>query len=149
MKSDASYLPRGLPAPVTESDGLSAPYWAGLTASRLLVQHCAQCGTWQFGPEWICHHCLRFELAWEEVAPHGTIFSWERVWNPSHASLKERLPYLVVLVELAHAKGVRLLGNLLGDPTQEPLIGAQVRGIFEHHLDADPPYSLLQWQCQT
>ena len=39
------YLPPGLPAPVPEPDGLSAPYWAGLREGRLLVQRCSGCGT--------------------------------------------------------------------------------------------------------
>ena len=39
-----------------------------------------------------------------------------------------------------------MLGNLLGDPTQDVKIGAEVEGVFEHHRDASPPFSLLQWQ---
>jgi uncharacterized protein len=141
-----SYLPEGLPIPVPEPDGLSAPFWNGLREDRVLVQHCGQCGTWQHGPEWICHRCHAFDPAWEEVAPRGRIFSWERVWHPVHACLEGRGPYLVVLVELAAAGKVRMLGNLLGDAMQEVPIGAEVEGVFEHHADANPPYTLLQWQ---
>ncbi|QPS78242.1 DNA-binding protein, partial (plasmid) [Delftia acidovorans] len=43
--------------PVAETDGLSAPYWAGLQQEKLLVQRCSRCKRWQFGPEWICHKC--------------------------------------------------------------------------------------------
>ena len=56
-------------------------------------------------------------------------------------------PYLVVLVELPDAGNVRMVGNLLGDPMQDVAIGAEVEGVFEHHEDAAPPYSLLQWRC--
>ncbi len=144
--STAAYLPGGLPAPVAEPDGVSAPYWAGLRESVLRVQHCGHCGQWQFAPEWICHRCHAFDPAWVEVAPEGRIFSWERVWHPAHAALKTKGPYLVVLVELAHAGAIRMVGNLLGDPLQEVVIGASVQGVFEHHPDHDPPYSLLQWR---
>ena len=78
------YLPPGLPIPVVEPDGLSAPYWAGLRESRLRVQRCAHCHTWQFGPEWLCHRCHAFDPEWTEVEPRGRIFSWERIWHPSH-----------------------------------------------------------------
>jgi uncharacterized OB-fold protein len=142
----AAYLPAGLPIPVPEADGLSAPYWAGLRENRLLVQRCAQCGTWQFGPEWICHRCHAFDPAWVEVEPRGRIYSWERVWHPSHRALQGHGPYLAVLVELAQAGGVRMVGNLLGDPMQEVVIGSEVEGVFEHHADAEPAYSLLQWR---
>jgi uncharacterized OB-fold protein len=140
------YLPLGLPIPVAEPDGLSAPYWTGLRNSRLLVQRCSHCRTWQFGPEWLCHRCHTFDPKWTEVEPRGRIFSWERVWHPSHAVLRNHGPYIAVLVELPQADGVRMVGNLLGDPTQEVVIGTEVEGVFEHHPDSDPPYSLLQWR---
>ena len=139
------YLPAGLPVPTAESDGVAAPFWSGLREERLLVQHCSQCGTWQFGPECLCHSCHAFDPNWVEVPAEGEIYSWERVWHPVHPALKEGCPYLVVLVELPHAGRVRLVGNLLGDPTQEVRIGARVRGVFEHHADTTVPYSLLQW----
>lgn len=141
-----SYLPPGLPVPISEPDGVSAPFWSGLREEVLRVQRCVHCGTFQFGPEWICHACHRFDPAWVEVAPVGTIYSWERAWHPVHPILRAHGPYLVVLVELARAGGVRMVGNLLGDPLQQVAIGAPVRGVFEHHAGADPPYSLLQWQ---
>jgi hypothetical protein len=39
-----------------------------------------------------------------------------------------------------------MLGNLLGDPRQDVPIGAEVEAVFEHHPDAEPPYSLCQWR---
>lgn len=145
---DATYLPPGLPAPVPEPDGLSAPFWEGLRNERLLVQRCAACGQWQFGPEWVCHQCHRFDPDWVGVAPEGLIYSWERVWHPSHPALKNRCPYLAVIVELPHAGHVRMVGNLLGDSLQEVSIGARVEGVFEHHPSAQPAYTLLQWRLR-
>jgi uncharacterized protein len=144
----SSYLPDGLPRPVPEPDGLSAPYWHGLREGRLLVQRCKNCETWQFGPEWICHHCHSFDLEWTEIEATGQIFSWERVWHPSHPALTSHGPYLVVLVELPHAGNVRMAGNLLGDAAQPVKIGFEVEGVFEHHEDAKPSYSLLQWKAR-
>jgi uncharacterized OB-fold protein len=150
MSNDANarYLPAGLPIPVAEPDGLSAPYWEGLRRGKLLVQRCGRCNSWQFGPEWLCHRCHAFDPAWTEVEPRGRIFSWERVWHPSHAALKGHGPYIAVLVELPWAGGIRMVGNLLGDPAQAVTIGAEVEGVFEHHLESNPPYSLLQWRQQ-
>lgn len=143
-----TYLPAGLPIPVAEPDGLSARYWEGLRNNCLLVQRCSHCGTWQFGPEWLCHRCHAFDPEWIEIEPSGLIYSWERVWHPSHSALRQTGPYLAVLVEIPHAGGVRMVGNLLGDPMQAVSIGAAVEGLFEHHPDSDPPYSLLQWRIR-
>jgi uncharacterized OB-fold protein len=144
--SAPSYLPAGMPRPVPEPDGLDAPYWEGTRAGLLRVQRCRRCRGFQWGPEWICHRCLAFDLEWVEVAPRGRIYSWERAWHPVHPALREHGPYLVVLVELPEAGGVRMLGNLLGDPMQAVPIGAPVEAAFEPHDEATPPFTLVQWR---
>ena len=141
-----TYLPSGLPHPVPERDGLSTPYWQGLAAGKLMVQTCTACNQSQWGPEWICHRCHSFTLTWREVMPSGTIYSWERVWHPSHPALANACPYLVALIAIDGCDGVRLIGNLLGNPLQDVVIGAAVEGVFEHHPSAGPPFSLLQWR---
>jgi uncharacterized OB-fold protein len=143
-----SYLPAGLPIPVPDPDGLSTPYWEGLEEGRIRVQLCSRCKSWQWGPEWICHRCHHDRMDWVEVAGEGRIYSWERVWHPVHPALKGAGPYLVVLVELPHAGGIRMVGNLLGDPHQPFRIGDEVVAEFEHHPQATPAFSLLQWRVR-
>ena len=138
------YLIAGLPAP--QPTALDAPYWEGLRTGRLLLQRCGACAHFQWGPEWICHRCLSFELRFEEVEPRGVIYSHQRVWHPVHPALATQGPYVTVLVELPHADGVRVVGNLLGDPQQPLVIGTAVQGVFEHHAEHVPPFSLLQWR---
>ncbi len=139
-----SQLPDGLPIPVPETDGLSAPYWMGLQEELLRVQRCDDCGGVQWGPEWICHRCHSFAVGWTEIPPRGRLYSWERCWHPVHPALRGATPYLVVLVE--HEAGIRLLGNLIGPAEREVVIGTAVEGVFEHHRDAAPPFSLLHWR---
>lgn len=140
------YLPPGLPAPVPPPDGLGAEYYEAAGRHELVVQRCNACGTFQWGPEWVCHHCHSFDLGWEKVSGRGRIYSWERCWHPVHPALRNAVPYLVVLVELPDAGNVRMVGNLLGDPLQAVVIGAAVDAVFEDHSDADPPYTLVQWR---
>ena len=145
----SGYLPDGLSIPVPEADGLSAPFWNGLKDGKVLVQRCAACGEWQWGPEWICHDCHSMTLDWVEVMPEGRIFSWQRSWHPVSPVLAGAVPYLVVLVELPEAGNIRMLGNLLGDPTQDVQIGAPVKGVFEHRTSADHSFTLLQWEVAS
>ncbi len=142
----ASYLSPGLPAPVPSPDGLDAPYWEGTRAHELRIQRCDECGAFQWGPEWICHRCLSFQVGWATVSGRGRIYSWERVWHPVHPALAEQGPYLVGLVELPDADGVRVIGNLLGDPEQPVEIGAWVEAVFEDRDDGPEPYTLVQWR---
>jgi uncharacterized OB-fold protein len=142
----AYYLPTGMPAPVPEPDGLDKPYWDGTRRGELMVQRCRTCRAWQWGPEWICHACLSFDLEWMRIEGRGTIYSWERAWHPVHPALKDHGPYIVALVELPEAGGIRMLGNLLGDPVQVVTIGAPVLAVFEPHDDAQVPFTLVHWK---
>ena len=141
------YLPEGMPAPAPGPDDLEKPFWDAAREHRLLVQRCNACKAWQFGPEWICNACLSFDIGWEEVAPTGVIYSWERAWYPVHPALRESLPYLTVLIELPQAGNVRMVGNLLGDPEQEVVIGSEVEAVFEDH-DGEMEYTLVQWRVK-
>ena len=140
------YLSEDLPVPVTEDDGLDAPFWEGTRQHRLKVQRCARCQTFQWGPEWICHQCLSYDMEWIEIEGRGIIYSWERVWHPIQPSLKDKVPYIIVLVELPHAGDIRMIGNLLGDGNQAVDIGMPVIAAFEDHERGDQSYTLVQWQ---
>lgn len=141
----SSYLPDGLPAPSASPDGLDTAYWEGASAHRLVIQRCNGCGRHQWGPEWICHRCRSFDVGWVDVEPRGVIYSWERVWHPVHGAVAGACPYVVVLVELPGADGVRVVGNLLGDPNDPVVIGAEVEAVFEDH-EGETPYTLIQWR---
>ena len=142
MNTTTPYLKPGLARPAP-TDGLDAPFWDGLRDEKLLLQRCAACTGWQWGPELVCHRCHSFDLRYEETEATGVIYSHQRVWHPVHPALAEQGPYIIVLVELPHADNVRMIGNLLGEPEQPLEIGAAVAGVFEHHLDEDPPHTLL------
>ena len=131
--------------PTPEADGLDTPYWEGLRREELLVQRCRAC-RWQWGPEWICYECHTWDLGWEQVPEvegryTGVLYSWKRVWHPTHSDLARSVPYVVLMVTLETAGGVRMFGNLLGDPCDEIAIGTTLQACFEHH----EAFTLVQW----
>jgi len=144
-----SYLPDGLSQPVASLDGLDAPFWQGAEQGILRIQRCGACNTWQWGPEWLCHKCHSFDMHFHDVEPTGKIYSYQRVWHPVHSALNSHGPYIIVLVELPQAGNVRMVGNLVGDPQQEVHIGGKVEAVFEHHPDADPAFTLIQWRAAS
>ena len=141
-----SYLNPGLPVPVPAPDGLDAEYWEAAANDKLVMQCCRDCGKFQWGPEWVCHHCHSENVYFKEINPRGKIYSYERVWHPVHPALNEQGPYLIVLVEFPELNDARMVGNLLGDATQEVKIGAEVQAVFEHNNDTDPAHTLVHWQ---
>jgi uncharacterized OB-fold protein len=62
-----------------------------------------------------------------------------------HPALREATPYIVVLVELPEAGGIRMLGNLLGSREQPVTIGAPVEAVIEQH-GGNAPFQLVQWR---
>ena len=142
--SESGYLP-GLAQPAPARDGVDLPFWEGAREHRLVLQKCASCGRFQMPPEWICHHCHSFDLEWGEVEGRGTIFSWMRVHHANLPSLQDRVPYLVVVVELPHADRIKLVGNLLGEPYQMFGIGDPVYVEYEDKEDS----TLIQWRLDN
>jgi uncharacterized OB-fold protein len=138
-----TYLPSGLPAPVPDRDGVDAGFWEAARRHELALQRCRSCGTFQAPPEWVCHRCHSRDLAWEVVPGRGRIFSWIRVHHAAHPALRGALPYLVVLVEVDHADGVRQIGNLVGPADQEVTMDGTVEAVFEDH----DGYTLIQWRA--
>ena len=101
------------------------------------------CGHRQFPPEVVCKACQSRDVAWVDVPPTGTLTSYARVWHPVHPALAGKLPYLIGVVELA--PGVRMTGNILGDPHRTDLVlDAPMHAVFEDHDDHD--VTLVQWR---
>jgi uncharacterized protein len=136
------YLPQGLPSPRAQRTGLDTEFWAATKRHELVVQRCNSCKGFQWGPELLCHACRSFDMGWHKVSGRGRLFSWVRCWNPVHPALKDACPYIVAVIELPDAGNVRMVGNLLGDPMQNPPFDVAVEAVFEDHPDA----TLVQWK---
>jgi uncharacterized protein len=142
------YLPPVLGEPRPLDTGLDVTFHEGLRAHRVVLQRCTSCRAWQWPPEVLCHRCRSFDLGWEEPSSlEGGVYTWTRVWHAAREGLERSVPYVVVVVELDAADGVRLVGNLLGDPEQQVATGMRVVPVFEDHDDAERPYTLLQWRA--
>lgn len=144
--SDARFcLPETYSIPVPMPDGTDKPYWDGTLDHELRIQKCSSCGQFQFPPDEICASCRHFELEWVPVVPKGHVFGWTRVWHGA-GGLKDAVPYLVALIELEDAPGIRMLGNIVGDPGQEVRAGQAVEAVFEDHQRDGLRYTLVQWK---
>lgn len=116
---------RVLPVPTD----ITRAYWEGAAAGKLLIQHCQDCGHHQFFPRPFCLACMSGELAWKATSGKGTIYTFTVNHRPAHASLAERVPYVVAMIDLD--EGVRMMANLLDAPPAKLAIGKRVRVVFE------------------
>jgi uncharacterized OB-fold protein len=94
-----------------QPDDTTEPWWDATRDHRLVVQHCAECGTFQHPPRALCIACGRMD-ALSFVAAGGTavIDSWTEVHRSPDPDAE--LPYVIARVELA--EGPILLTRLLG-----------------------------------
>ena len=49
--------------PMPVATEISAPFWEGLKARRLLIQQCNACAQWLFYPRRHCPGCLAHDLS--------------------------------------------------------------------------------------
>ncbi|MFE6712887.1 Zn-ribbon domain-containing OB-fold protein [Streptomyces sp. NPDC057695] len=122
--------------PVTDEDG--APFWEYAARGELRVQSCADCGELRFPPRPCCPHCQSFASEWRPMSGRGRIWSYVFPHPPLLPDYAAQAPYNAVIVELADAPRIRLVGNVVATP-DAPLdsvdpsrlrIGAPVRVAF-------------------
>jgi uncharacterized OB-fold protein len=124
-------------SPVTDNDG--APFWEYARRGELRVQACASCGELRFPPRPCCPHCQSFASEWRRVSGQGRIWSYVVPHPPLLPDYAEQAPYNVVVVELAEAPRIRLVGNLVAQAgarldsvaPERIRIGARVQVVFD------------------
>ncbi|MEU3333658.1 Zn-ribbon domain-containing OB-fold protein [Streptomyces sp. NPDC002144] len=122
--------------PVTDADG--APFWGYARQGELRVQACADCGEPRFPPRPCCPHCQSFAAEWHRMEGHGRIWSYVLPHPPLLPDYAEQAPYNVVVVELADAPRIRLVGNVVAEAgarldsvaPERIRIGARVQVVF-------------------
>ncbi|HIC66378.1 MAG TPA: hypothetical protein EYO87_10345 [Paracoccus sp.] len=125
---------------MAETD-IFAPWRAALAARELRIPQCSSCGSWNWYPLPSCRVCQADRFEWRSVAPRGTLYSWTRVHRAFTRRLSMSLPYVVGVVDLEGAPGVRLVCRAAGT-VADPLTGSPVN--LSPELDGDEPYWLFE-----
>ncbi|MFF3323043.1 Zn-ribbon domain-containing OB-fold protein [Streptomyces sp. NPDC002889] len=129
--------------PVVDEDG--APFWEYAAMGELRIQACAErsCGELRFPPRPCCPHCQSFAGEWRRMSGRGRIWSYVLPHPPLLPEYAAQAPYNAVVVELAEAPHIRLVGNVVAAPdaalnSVEPArlrIGAPVKVTFTELAD--------------
>ena len=109
-----------------------APFWGACRERRLVVQRCETCGRRNWPPRPACPACGSQDLGWVGVEPTGSLYSWTVVHRSPLPGFAAIAPYVVAVVALADAPGLRMLGRLDGVPEGAGLrVGMALRVRFE------------------
>ncbi|MES2870489.1 MAG: OB-fold domain-containing protein [Pseudomonadota bacterium] len=107
---------------------ISAPFWEGLKAERLLIQQCNQCSHWVFYPRRHCPQCFAHDLAWREVSGGATLYSFTVTRIATLPDFADEMPQMLAVIELD--QGVRVNSNLVGLDESEVKIGMRLQPVF-------------------
>jgi uncharacterized OB-fold protein len=135
--------PSTAPVPLPVADDVTAPFWEGCRRHQLLIQRCAACGRARFHPRELCPRCRASACEWVPASGRGTVYSRVVCHAPVLPAFQDRVPYAVVLVELAEDSSLRLVGNVLDCDPHEVRIGDAVEVCFQ---DVGDGVTLPQWR---
>ncbi|MDU9394422.1 OB-fold domain-containing protein [Pseudomonas sp. zfem002] len=114
--------------PMPVATEISAPFWEGLKARRLLIQQCNACAHWVFYPRRHCPQCLAHDLAWREVQGRAMLYSYTLTRIATLPDFADEMPQKLAVVELA--EGVRINTTLVGLNEDEIRVGMELQPVF-------------------
>lgn len=95
-------------------DDTSAEFWDGAAQSRLVVQRCTTCESFQHPPEPQCSGCGGHELGFEPVSGRARVRGF--CVNRQEGSTPFSVPYTNLVVEIVEQSGLLLPSYLPGEP---------------------------------
>ena len=110
----------------TPEDG---EFWRGARRGELRVQRCRTCGLHQHYARLLCSHCGSLDIEWVTASGRGTVHSFTVIRQNGVPPFKDRLPFVVALVELEEA-GARILATMPECAPDAAQIGMAVEATF-------------------
>lgn len=130
--------------PLPVRDDLNRHYWDGAQRGKLVLLRCPACSTFVHPPTRdTCSSCRHEGLQPAEVGGKGAVYSWSVMHSGGNPGFEDKLPYVVLVVELDEQPGLITIGNLTGATADQLTVGAPVQVTFEKINDE---VTLPQWQ---
>ena len=130
------------PIPLKNED--NHPYWDAADRHELVLQKCESCQTHLHPPGPACAKCGSTELSWENKGSDilGSVYSYIVSYRPFLPGFQDDLPHIIASIELADAREVKLIGNVLDCSPEDIEIGMPVKMIWQ---DITEERALPQW----
>ena len=121
------FFPDGMP-PVL-ADATTLPFWQAAAEHRLVVQRCTGCGHTRPPPAPVCPECRSSDSDWKQVSGRGEVYTYTVVHRPIAAG--QQLPYVIAVIALEDAGGVRMISNLVAVKPEDVAVGLPVELVWE------------------
>ncbi|HVC71639.1 MAG TPA: Zn-ribbon domain-containing OB-fold protein [Acidimicrobiales bacterium] len=138
------WFPDEMPVPGVSAE--TSGWWEAASAHRLVVQRCRRCGRTRHPPGPLCPGCRSTATDWQELPGTGAVFTFTVVRQAFMVALADRIPYIVVAVELDEGEGVRIVSNLIESEPSDVSIGMRVEVVWE---DMGPQLAVPRFRPAT
>lgn len=107
-------------------------FYEGLLNHQLILNRCADCGTWHAEPlRAICGKCHSWNMAHEAVSGEGVVYMMTLLHQgPAIEGVSYSPPLPLAVIELDNQKGLRVSGKLIGQNADFSAIGKRVRLVW-------------------
>jgi uncharacterized OB-fold protein len=106
-------------------------FWEAAREHRLEMLYCADCDRYVHYPRPVCPGCLSAAMAPRALSGRGTVYTYTVAEQAFHPFWADRLPYVLVVVDLAEQPGLRLVSELVGVAEDEVAVGMPVEVVWE------------------
>ncbi len=108
-------------------DPWTEPFWLATREHRMVAPRCKQCSAFRMPPTPFCWKCRTQEVDWVELSGRGTVYTFNVTRQALVPFLRGAVPYVVAVIELEGAPGVRLISNVIDVDPALVRIGMPVR----------------------
>lgn len=103
-------------------------FYESLEIGNLVANKCCACENVFLPPAKNCPKCLSVEVEWIQLSGEGTIYSWVEYKRSYHEVFKDRIPYVVAIIQLK--EGARMISNIINYNVDELKVGTPVEAVF-------------------
>jgi uncharacterized OB-fold protein len=118
-----------MPLPIIDDD--TKEYWSACREKRLVVQQCASCATFRFGPAPVCFACHSRDYRLVESAGFGEVYTWTITHHSVHQATDEHVPYNTIVVRLNDCGNALVPSNLVEADGVEIAAGLSVEVVWD------------------
>lgn len=134
------WFPDAMPQPMAGKEAL--PFWQAAAEHRLVAQKCGDCSHLHLPPSPICPSCRSDVTEWQDLSGRGEVYTYTTIHRA--VAPGQDLPFVVAVIALDGAPGVRLISNLVDTPLSEIEIGMSVEVVWE---DMGPDLTLPRFKA--
>lgn len=125
--------------PVPVPDPSTRHFWDGALRGTLVVQRCADCTQFQYPPNVVCETCQSRDLRPTEVPGRGSLYALTVVHQAFLPDLADETPYLLALVDIDEAPGVRMMSTIVDADSARLSIGDRLEVVFDRRGETAVP----------